>query len=59
MQKRKLNYRIHNPNSAAATADYILKILIDANSEKVERAIQAAADQVDRETECEEGKINM
>ena len=55
MQKRKLNYRFHNPNSVAATPDYILKILIDANSEKVERAIQAAADQVDRETECDEG----
>ena len=55
MQKRKLNYRFHNPNSAAATADYILKILIDANSEKVERAIQAAADQVAKETNYEEG----
>lgn len=55
MQKRKLNYRFHNPNSAAATADYILKILIDANSEKVERAIRAAVDQVDRKMECEEG----
>ena len=55
MQKRKLNYRFHNPNSAAATADYILKILIDANSEKVERAIRAAADQVDQGMECEEG----
>ena len=55
MKKRKLNYRIHNPNTAAATADYILKILIDANSEKVERAIHAAADQVDREKECDEG----
>ncbi|MGF0019959.1 hypothetical protein [Sporofaciens sp. SGI.106] len=55
MQKRKLNYRFHNPNSMAATADYILKILIDANSDKVERAIQAAADQVALETECEEG----
>ena len=55
MQKRKLNYRIHNPNSAAATADYILKILIDANSEKVERAIRAAADQVDQGMECEDG----
>ena len=52
MQKRKLNYRIHNPNSAAATADYILKILIDANSEKVEKAIQAAAGQVAKETKC-------
>ena len=55
MKKRKLNYRIHNPNTAAATADYILKILIDANSEKVEKAIQAAVDQADREKECEEG----
>ncbi len=55
MQKRKLNYRFHNPNSAAATADYILKILIDANSEKVERAIRAAADQVDQGMECEDG----
>ena len=55
MQKRKLNYRFHNPNTVAATADYILKILIDANSEKVEKAIQAAADQVYREKECDEG----
>ena len=52
MQKRKLNYRFHNPNSAAATADYILKIFIDANSEKVEKAIQAAAGQVAKETKC-------
>ena len=29
--------------------------LIDANSEKVERAIRAAADQVAKETECDEG----
>ena len=55
MKKRKLNYRIHNPNTAAATADYILKILIDANSEKVEKALQAAADQVGREKECDDG----
>ena len=55
MQKRKLNYRFHNPNSAAATADYILKIFIEANAGKVEKAIQEAADQVDWETECDEG----
>ena len=55
MQKRKLNYRFHTPTTAATTPAYILKILIDANSEKVERAIQAAADQVDRETECDDG----
>ena len=55
MQKRKINYRIHNPNTAAATADYILKIFIEANAGKVEKAIQEAADQVDWETECDEG----
>lgn len=38
----KLNYRFHNPNSAAATADYILKILIQSNAGKVEDAIQKA-----------------
>lgn len=46
MKQRKLNYRFHNPNSEAATADYILKILIEANAEKVERAIQEAAGQM-------------
>lgn len=55
MQKRKLNYKFHNPNSLTATADYILKILITANSEKVERAIQNAADQVAQRTEYDEG----
>ena len=42
MQKRKLNYRFHNPNSVAATADYILKILMDANLEKVEKAVNGS-----------------
>lgn len=53
MKKRKLNYRFYNPNSAAATVDYILKILIEANSEKVERAIQAEAMQVAQEAKCD------
>ena len=43
MKKRKLNYRFHNPNPVDATADYILKVLIDANKEKVDRAIEKAA----------------
>jgi hypothetical protein len=33
VKKHKLNYRFHNPNSAAATADCILKILIEANND--------------------------
>ena len=42
MEKEKLNYRFHNPNSTAATADYILKIFIEANMKKVKKAIQEA-----------------
>ena len=43
VKQRKLNYRFHNPNPADVTADYILKILIEANAPKVERAIKEAA----------------
>ena len=47
MKKRKLNYRFHNPNTTATTANHLLEILIDANQEKVQLAIQAAADTAD------------
>lgn len=43
MTQRKLNYRFHNPNSAEDTANYLFKILIEANAGKVERAIEEAA----------------
>ena len=43
MKKYKLNYRFHDPNPAAVTADYILKIFIEANAGKVEAAVQSAA----------------
>lgn len=45
MKKRKLNYRFHNPNMAEVTADYLIKILIEANSEKVEKAVAKAMTQ--------------
>ena len=47
MKERKLNYRFHNPNPTAVTADYLLKIFMEANQEKVQLAIQSAADAVD------------
>ena len=47
MKERKLNYRFHNPNPTAATANYLLKIFMEANQEKVQLAIQAAADTVE------------
>ena len=40
--KGKLNYRIHNPNAVNDTINYLLKVFIEANSEKVEKAIQSA-----------------
>ena len=43
MNKRKLNYRFHNPNSAEDTAEFLCKLLIEANAGKVERAIEEAA----------------
>lgn len=46
MKERKLNYRFHDPNPAAVTADYILKIFIEANVGKVEAAIQKAAEAI-------------
>ena len=47
MKKRKLNYRFHNPNTVEKTADYILKIFMEANMGKVEKAIRQAANQHD------------
>ena len=43
MKKTKLNYRFHNPNPADVTADFLLKLLIEVNAEKVEKAIEEAA----------------
>lgn len=40
MAKRKLNYRFHNPSPVEVTADYILKVMIEANTEKVEKILQ-------------------
>lgn len=43
MEGRKLRYRFHDPNPAPVAAGYILKIFIEANTGKVEAAIQNAA----------------
>lgn len=55
MKERKLNYRFHNLNTVEATADIMLKVLIEANSEKVEKAIQDAAEQLPEDKECDVG----
>lgn len=58
MKQRKLNYRFYDPNPVAVTADYILKIFIEANVGKVEAAIQQAVDTIpisDEPSGCCEG----
>lgn len=51
MKQRKLNYRFHNPNSAEDTANFLYKLLIEANAGKVERAIEDAASKCMEESE--------
>ena len=51
MKQRKLNYRFHNPNSAEDTAEFLCKLLVEANAGKVERAIEEAALKGEEESE--------
>jgi hypothetical protein len=54
MTNRIVLFSYLNPDLVAATADYILKILIEENSQKVEKAIQEASNQILGEAECDE-----
>ena len=56
MKERKLNYRFHNPNPAADTADYIFRVLVEANMGKVEHVIQDAAKQASDDGKLEKTK---
>lgn len=40
MNKSKLTFRFHNPNTAEGTADYILHLLLEANQRKLEHVLQ-------------------
>ena len=51
MKRTKLNYRFYNPNSAEDTADFLCKLLIEANAGKVERAMEKAASQWAKDSE--------
>ena len=61
LKQRKLNYRFHNPNSAEDTADFLCKLLIEANAGKVERAIEETASRCAEESEyiAESEKTDM
>ncbi|MCH5274044.1 MAG: hypothetical protein J1E35_10250 [Lachnospiraceae bacterium] len=42
MDDAGLKFRFHNPNTEEETEKYILKVFIDANGSKVERAVNEA-----------------
>ena len=50
-KKSKLNFRFHNPNTPAATADYIVQIFIAANTRRVEKVLYQNASKGDKEDE--------
>ena len=47
MAKQKLNYRFHDPNPPGVAAEAIIRVLVEANMPKLERAIQNAAEESD------------
>ena len=57
MSKKKLNYRLHNPNPDSQTANYILKVFLESNRPKVENAVQQAAQEVQAEEGTEHEAI--
>ena len=59
MKQRKLNYRFHNPNTAEDTAEFLCKLLIEANAGKVERALQEVASMSEEEDEYIEEPVRM
>lgn len=42
-KKSKLNIRFHNPNTPEATAEYIVKILMEVNQKKIDGILQEKA----------------
>ena len=53
MEGRKLNYRFHNLNTAEDTAEFLYKIFLEVNSEKVEREIRKVANKIKQENYIE------
>lgn len=55
-KKQKLNYRFHNPNTPEATAEYMIKILIEVNKKKVERILLEEASKSEKERALEKSR---
>ena len=54
MKQKKLDYRFHNPNSAEDTANFLCKLLVEANAGKVERVIEEVARKSMGKNECKD-----
>ena len=55
-KKTKLNFRFHNPNTPEATAEYIIKILIEVNQKKVKRILSEEASKYKKEKILEKSR---
>ena len=55
---RKLNYIIHNPNTAEETAKVLLDVLVQANAGKVERALKELSECYEEELMNGEGMVD-
>ena len=51
MPKTKLNYTFHNPNSVEATAEMLIRFLVEVNTAKVEEALLRATQNTTDETQ--------
>lgn len=49
MKQPKLKYHFYDPNPPGNSAEYILKILIQANTAKAENAVKAAQEKLKNE----------
>ena len=53
LKDQKLNYRFHNPNPEADTAEYILRVFVEANMGKAEQVIRSAVRQAQDDRKME------
>lgn len=56
MEKTKLRYTFHNPNTAETAAEYILRVLIMANRSKLDEAIKKEADHLKSDSPLTDAK---
>lgn len=49
MKQQKLNYRFHDPNPPDVMAEFLFRLFIEVNKNKVDRALRAAAEEIEKE----------